>query len=339
QEHTFNKNLTDQGSIADAFRIFTEGKVCNELPPPKIEWETSDYSNPIDLPQTVYTDGGCTNNGDENAVASAGVWFGPNDARNKSIRIPKSLGKLTNQLGEITGAYVATKKADETQPLEIITTTTHLTKNENNGQTTLQWVKGHSGNEGNKEADKLATEGLAKEHPDNVEFIIEPTYTVTGAKLSTMTQATAYKAIRISKARNQNKTYRKQMQRQRTRINLERTGSAIEDLTGRQPPERLIWTGLQHKDFSKSVGTWWENKPGYEQQGRCAICNQTESMEHILFECEAPGQSQVWRLARKLWRRKKSSFPDLSFADLLATPFLRLQDKNKKDLREDTRLA
>ncbi|KAK0497100.1 hypothetical protein EDD18DRAFT_1160898 [Armillaria luteobubalina] len=55
-------------------------------------------------------------------------------------------------------------------------------------------------------------------------------------------------------------------------------------------------------------------------------------MEHILFECEAPGQSQVWRLARELWRRKKSSFPDLSFADLLATPFLRLQDENKKDL-------
>ncbi|KAK0494942.1 hypothetical protein EDD18DRAFT_1173210 [Armillaria luteobubalina] len=80
---TFNKNLTDQGSIADAFRIFTEGKVCNELPPPKIEWETSDYGDPIDLPQTVYTDGGCTNNGDENAVASAGVWFGPNDARNE----------------------------------------------------------------------------------------------------------------------------------------------------------------------------------------------------------------------------------------------------------------
>ncbi|KAK0501387.1 hypothetical protein EDD18DRAFT_1066531 [Armillaria luteobubalina] len=55
------------------------------------------------------------------------------------------------------------------------------------------------------------------------------------------------------------------------------------------------------------VGTWWENKPGYEQRGRCAICNQTESMEHILFECEAPEQSQVWKLTQKLWMRRKSS--------------------------------
>ncbi|KAF9028475.1 hypothetical protein BDZ89DRAFT_894679, partial [Hymenopellis radicata] len=32
RERTFNRNLTDQGSIAEAFRIFTTGKVCNELP-------------------------------------------------------------------------------------------------------------------------------------------------------------------------------------------------------------------------------------------------------------------------------------------------------------------
>ncbi|KAK0488257.1 hypothetical protein EDD18DRAFT_1081474 [Armillaria luteobubalina] len=80
-ERTFNRNLTDAGTLADAFRIFTRGKVCSELPPPRIDWEESDCGGTHDseTPQTIYTDGGCTNNGDKNAIASVGIWFGQND--------------------------------------------------------------------------------------------------------------------------------------------------------------------------------------------------------------------------------------------------------------------
>lgn len=198
-ERTFNKNLTDPGTLADAFRIF----------------------NDSETPQTVYTDGGCTNNGDENAIASAGIWFGQNDPRNSAVRLRNNLGKPSNQLGEITGAYIATQKADEAQPLEvksdsmtvIMATTTQLKKNEDRGwigvadahayqalvanmrerlgPTTLQWVKGHSGIEGNEEADRLATKGLTKEFPDKIEFTIEPPYNITGAKLQTISQLIA----------------------------------------------------------------------------------------------------------------------------------------------------
>ncbi|KAK0464008.1 hypothetical protein IW261DRAFT_1347491 [Armillaria novae-zelandiae] len=96
QERIFNKNLTDQGNLADAFRIFTEGNVCNELPPPAIEWEASENGDAQDTIQEVYTDGGCTNNGNENAIASTGVWFGENDPRNSAIRLHDDLGKPSN---------------------------------------------------------------------------------------------------------------------------------------------------------------------------------------------------------------------------------------------------
>ncbi|KAK0478652.1 hypothetical protein EDD18DRAFT_1443110 [Armillaria luteobubalina] len=211
------------------------------------------------------------------------------------------------------------------------------------GSTTLTWVKGHSGIKGTEEADKLTTEGLSKQNPDMVEFIIEPTYNVTGAKIKAISQSTAYKAIKIVKLRSNGRIYQRQIQQRRTRMNLERTRAAMEALTGKQPMDKLIWSGLRHKDFSMltrqflwmtmhnayKIGAWWEDKPG---------CNVMESMEHILFECEEPGQHQVWELTKKLWARKESELPDPSFANLLATPLIQLHRRNGTKLKGDTRL-
>jgi len=46
----------------------------------------------------VYTDGACSNNGKENAVAGIGIFFGINDSRNISKRIE---GKQTNNTAEL----------------------------------------------------------------------------------------------------------------------------------------------------------------------------------------------------------------------------------------------
>ena len=47
----------------------------------------------------VYTDGACSNNGKPSAVASIGIYIGPNDSRNVSRRIT---GKQTNNVAELT---------------------------------------------------------------------------------------------------------------------------------------------------------------------------------------------------------------------------------------------
>lgn len=46
----------------------------------------------------VYTDGACSNNGKEGAVAGIGIYFGENDSRNVSQRIT---GKQTNNMAEL----------------------------------------------------------------------------------------------------------------------------------------------------------------------------------------------------------------------------------------------
>jgi len=47
----------------------------------------------------VFTDGACKNNGQPNACAGIGIYFGPNDGRNVSRRIT---GKQTNNVAELT---------------------------------------------------------------------------------------------------------------------------------------------------------------------------------------------------------------------------------------------
>lgn len=60
--------------------------------------------------------------------------------------------------------------------------------------TLFEWVKGHSGDEGNEQSDMLAKEGASKDQPDDLPLDIPPEYDLQGAKLATMTQVLAYKA-------------------------------------------------------------------------------------------------------------------------------------------------
>ncbi|PBK59856.1 hypothetical protein ARMSODRAFT_991040 [Armillaria solidipes] len=67
EEHwKFDKTLTTSGPLANIFRIFTEGDVCNE---------TLDKRNHSAAPTTIRaaTDGSCHKNGSELATAGAGM--------------------------------------------------------------------------------------------------------------------------------------------------------------------------------------------------------------------------------------------------------------------------
>lgn len=56
-------------------------------------------NNMLQNKMLVFTDGACKNNGQINACAGIGIYFGPNDGRNVSRRIT---GKQTNNVAELT---------------------------------------------------------------------------------------------------------------------------------------------------------------------------------------------------------------------------------------------
>jgi hypothetical protein len=52
------------------------------------------------------------------------------------------------------------------------------------------------------------------------------------------------------------------------------------------------------------VGKHWEHTTGHEQKETCNHCEVRDSMQHILTQCDVPGQEIVWDLASELWRMK-----------------------------------
>lgn len=153
-------------------------------------------SNRID----IYTDGSCFNNGSKNKSiinGGIGVFFGNNDERN--ISEPFCIGEITNNRSELYAIISALESIKELNDTEIYiytdseysincitkwvpgwlrnnwkTRNNKPVKNKDlllklynlNNKMNIKYihVKGHSGNYGNSQADKLAVEGSKKNY-------------------------------------------------------------------------------------------------------------------------------------------------------------------------------
>lgn len=289
-----------------------------------------------------------------------------------------NLGSTANQTGEIVAVAEAARTIDKElhlynlsdSRLTINEATILRTRHEDTGyigvanepairlmisnlrqrkaNTFFKWVKGHQGHTLNEGADRLAGIGAQKSEADEVHLTIPDTLRVTGAKLKLVTQKLAYIALRereMSKYQN----------RVRTEENLVRAIDNIEVFFKERPTEGAIWRGLRHKDIRREVryflwmsahdaymvGTNWQRtnySPELHARGDREICGQTETMEHILSECQAPGQRQVWRMAKELWQRRNKKWPRPSLGAVLSSPIAPFRTKAGKPKAGDARL-
>ncbi|KAI0353111.1 ribonuclease H-like protein [Trametes cingulata] len=308
-----------------------------------------------------------------NAQAGSGVWFGPSDSRNVGVRVPA--GTQSNQAGEIYAITVAESKVAPFAPMNIVSDskyvvdglTMHLPQWERVGwigvqnadlfreavaslrarsaPTTLRWVKGHSRNQGNDGADRLAKHGAAQPRPF-LPLSLPPSrrFLQDGASLPALTQSLAYKGIRQSAKRHH---------RKRTAEVLHEVQLSLAEVTGNTYQDATVWLALRKEPIQRKVrdfywkalhgalrvGPFWENIPGYEHRAVCRQCGCVESVEHILAECDAPGQGALWRLTRGALAKRRIYLPEMTAGLALGAHLLVYRDDRGSQRAGATRLA
>ena len=183
--------------------------------------------------------------------------------------------------------------------------------------TIFKWTKGHNGNPGNDGADNLAGQESRKHTPDEVNTTIPHSLQLSGAKLQSLTQSKAYKIIQSLKMAEE--SHKQKLNWKQTKKNLRAFAQeATEEALHFRPSPNLIWKSIRSKDIPHNIqsflwmtlhdgykiGHYWDNIQNHKDRGICKTCDVHETMQHILTQCRAPGQEQIWKMALKIWQLK-----------------------------------
>ncbi|KAK0244533.1 hypothetical protein EDD85DRAFT_945872 [Armillaria nabsnona] len=322
--YEFGRRVAIIGSIANAFRVFTEGEVCNEL----LDLRIAPPSDVI----LAATDGSCHENGTEEARAGAGIFVEGENRLERALRVPSNL-QQTNQVGEALAAKVLADSVNTRTMLHNDTDskyvlkhlTTSLQTMEDAGYigipnkkilqamvasyrrrkqiSTMNWIKGHSGHHGNERVDRPAEEGAWKDPVESMNLEVTPTLRVTGAALFKLSQSRAYKALR---KRNNEK-----LTRRRTTVeNVKQAQRGAIESFGFKPTESALWKLLRHKDINRNTTylLWMAMHDTYRIGAKWlhfgAQYHSLEDMAHIMTSCESPGQKEVWELTKSILEKR-----------------------------------
>ncbi|EPS93559.1 hypothetical protein FOMPIDRAFT_8826, partial [Fomitopsis schrenkii] len=186
------------------------------------------------------------------------------------------------------------------------------------------------------EARERRDDAIRTTEPCIIRPIEKAAFRLSGAKLACLTQSTAYQTIR-SKAAPPPRTT--------TTLTIAAIRTHLAAVSDNETEEAEIWRGLRHRDIRKGVsdflwkgihgahrtGNFWLKVPGLEARATCPVCDELESMEHILLKCEATGPDLVWAHARSLWERKGLTWqhPDISDIWAIGPRSLTIGEGNK----------
>ncbi|KAK0430261.1 hypothetical protein EV421DRAFT_1936732 [Armillaria borealis] len=171
--------------------------------------------------------------------------------------------------------------------------------------TLLEWVDDHTNNTENEKANQQAIKGQKETSCPKINLRTPIQLNLQGIKLSSLTQTTAYKAIRQKTALKEHIT--------RTTRNF-------------------LWMMLHN---AYKCGKYWDNIPNYSHRAICLKCGAEESLEHILIDCrQIPAQNIIWKLCEQLWENTGNQWPKITYRKILACGLAQFHNKNNQLLYE-----
>ncbi|KAJ7131490.1 ribonuclease H-like protein [Mycena crocata] len=352
-------------SLTDGFRVFTKPQKLADpiIPAPEIVAEGENEA-------IIRYAGSTIASGTAEAKAGAVIWYSNSDPRNIEGRIPE-IFEQTKSSAELAAALIAVQRTSTETPLKLIgnrktvlKAITNLDHDENLGWIGVRDKKLKRALGSALRARSLTktllvlddgpesatpAEGAQRAARNQATPVLEVRtadafdLTLSGASLSKLTQARAYRGI---------KELRKTARRKTTDANIKLVQDAIKNQYKRVPTAATIWKSLRHKDVTRQIrtflwksvhgahriGKFWENIPECEERAVCTHCETTESLEHILLECPSPGQTQIWALAKEFWAKKHEYWPDLSMGSLLGSGLAIFVDEKRRPMIPTARL-
>jgi ribonuclease HI len=124
--------------------------------------------------------------------------------------------------------------------------------------------------------------------------------------------------------------------------NIRIAHEAIKQITGNAETEATIWRNLRNEAIrpiiqqflfktthnTYMIGKYWRRIQGCEDRGTCTICDTTESMSHILTECNCPPTRLIWRHAQNLWPFDDIGWPEINMGTIIGCGSIHLQTNN-----------
>jgi zinc-binding in reverse transcriptase len=323
-------------------------------------------------PTTMWLTAIAHKSGYENGDARIGEFFGKNDSRNRMLRIP--LGEQSKGRAEVV-ALAGVLDEYPTGDLKVITKSERLfsmfknetyrlkedlkwsgAKYEKEWRTLLQILRNRQGvtqvelatfeNVQDSQIIKQEENKLREMRSDELEIAQEldppPTnYEVRGARLTRMTQKLAYELALI---RNMIDPVNLIIEQRLTFVKQE-----VERVTTYRPTSKMIWTSIEKispprvSDFVWKIATdrlkcgpWFARIPGWEDKQYCACDpDQSETIEHVMYECERNHAKKVWARIGSLWEQAtKTPFIAPNTGILVGIETIKIKGRNTKMYRK-----